>query len=45
MTFDEIYERINNKYYKTKLPYSTPTYSCDYVIDEDKSVKWNREEV
>ena len=44
MTYDEIKEKIENKDYKTKLPYSLPTYTPNYIFDENKSVKWNREE-
>lgn len=42
----EIIDKINNKEYEAKLEYPRgKRHRPDTVIDEDKSVKWNREEV
>ena len=44
ITMEEIlklYEKAN----KMPYPSNISTYKEDYVFDEDKSVKWNREEV
>lgn len=45
--FDDIKSKINNGYYITKLSY--PRRGMDtmdnYITDENKSVKWNREQV
>lgn len=47
-TFEGIRTRLNTKYYFpsiTKRSQRPQRYPSDYVFDEDKSVKWNREEV
>lgn len=45
-SLEEIRENISQKKYEVTRRYPSQTpYPADYVFDEDKSVKWNREQV
>lgn len=45
MYYDEIKTKIEDRMYENQLPYPKRTFSKNDVIDENKSVKWNREEL
>ena len=42
--YQDIYESLQDIYKKIKIP-STDSLPSTHVFDEDKSVKWNREQV
>lgn len=40
-----ILEKINRKAYDSQVKYPSGKFSENHIFDEDKSVRWNREEV
>lgn len=46
LDYEVIIDRIKNNEYETKIEYPKLTrYRADTIIDEDETVRWNREEV
>ena len=45
MKYEDIIEKINNGDYDIKNTLNKKQYPENYVFDENKSVKWNKEEV
>ena len=47
MTYENVMRNLNDGKYDTTVPYppSSERFAQDHIFDEEKSVKWNREEV
>ena len=44
MTYDEIAAKINARAYEPKMAFPKPQYARNHIFDEEKSVRWNREQ-